>query len=124
MTTKTLDADGNLADQDGRSRHQQRERDQVIENAIAHRFAEGVGGDVYNSSAHCVAFIGNPHCVTPATALDGCSLRTKYSSSEVRTGINDMTRSCSRRRAFKGCVLIALKKHGADGVAGDVAIRT
>src|SRR5271166_1171290 len=74
-------ANGNLPHQNGRSGHQQGKRDQVIENAIAHRFAKSVGGDVYDSSAHRV---------TPATALFGCSLRTKYSSSEVRTGINEM----------------------------------
>ena len=59
---------------------------------IAYGFAERVRGNVYDSPAHCV---------TPAAALEGCSLRTKYSSSEVRTGINDTIRNCSRRSASR-----------------------
>src|SRR5271169_4842502 len=42
---EALDADGNLADENRRADHHQGEKNQVVEDAVANRFAKGVHGD-------------------------------------------------------------------------------
>ena len=43
---QAFDLDGDLTDEDGRAGQQQRERNQVVEDAVANRFAECVRGDM------------------------------------------------------------------------------
>ncbi len=49
---QALDVDGNLSHENGRAGKQQGESDQVIENAVANRFAKRVRGNVNDARAH------------------------------------------------------------------------
>ena len=49
-----LDFNRNLAHENGCSREQQGEGDQVVEYAVAHGFAESVGGNVGDTGSHAL----------------------------------------------------------------------
>ena len=69
---QAFDVDRDLSDQNRRSRHQQGEHDQVVEHAVAHRFAEGVGGNMYDARVHTLT-----PAFAPTVASAGCSFCTK-----------------------------------------------
>src|SRR5208283_3266353 len=52
-----LDLNRNLAHENGRPREQKRESDQIVEHAVAYRFAEGIGGNVGDAGVHTVLFM-------------------------------------------------------------------
>jgi hypothetical protein len=47
-----FDGDGNLPDNDGGGNHYQREENQIVQNAIAHRFAKRIDGHDCGNVAH------------------------------------------------------------------------
>jgi hypothetical protein len=63
-----FDVDRNLAHQDGRSRQQNGESDEVVEHAVSHRFAKSIGRNVHDARFHAIL---------PAVVSARCSFSTK-----------------------------------------------
>ena len=104
-----VDADGNLSHQNCRADHHQREEDQVVENAVAHRFAERIDGDDSRHRAHRAH-----HLDSVRRRFFRFTRRKKYSSSEGRTGCTERMRASQPRNCSSVGVKLALRKLRCD----------
>ncbi len=116
---QALDVDGNLAHENGRARKQQGERDQVVEHAVADRFAKCVARDVNDARAHTAV----PRVFPAVCGCECLQLLHKISFQRSAQRSNRDQPDALAAQRVNGGVLLILRKHRANRVSGDVAFR-